>query len=170
MGAFYHSRVEWLYEPRKWTEVGTSLLTGFVCDHFEGPKWILVTGGEPCLYNLQPLVNSLQERGYQVALETSGTEAIRGDFDWICVSPKVGMPGGKVVLPEAIERADEIKMVVGRQDDITTLEGLLGWSNGAEICLQPVSQSEKATQLCIDEVIKRGWRLSLQMHKYIGVK
>ena len=80
------------------------------------------------------------------------------------------MRGGKQIIPEVLEAADEIKMVIGKPEHIEQLEGLLGWTDGAEICLQPISQSEKATQLCIDEVIKRGWRLSIQIHKYIGVK
>ena len=80
------------------------------------------------------------------------------------------MPGGKILIPEVLKKADEVKMVVGKPSDLDKLDWVLKWATNSEICLQPVSQSEKATQLCIDKVIKRGWRLSVQVHKYIGVK
>lgn len=140
-----------------------------------GPKWVLVSGGEPALYDLQPLVLACQAAGYKTAVETSGTELghVGAGFDWVCVSPKMGMPGGKEVRLEALSVADEIKQVVGKPKDIEQLDALLAQATlkpTVQICLQPVSQSQAATQLCLDVVQKRGWRLSVQMHKYIGVQ
>jgi 7-carboxy-7-deazaguanine synthase len=140
-----------------------------------GPKWVLVTGGEPAQHNLQPLVTALHEAGYLVALETSGTEVghVESEFDWVCVSPKIDMPGGKVMQPAALAIADEIKHVVGRQQDIDNLDMLLATNatkTDVQICLQPVSTSQKATDLCMEVVLSRGWRLSVQTHKYIGVR
>lgn len=140
-----------------------------------GPKWVLLTGGEPAQYDLQPLVTALQEAGYRTALETSGTETghLNANFDWVCVSPKINMPGGKIVQADALAYADEIKHVVGRQQDIRDLDTLLAQNitkPDVQICLQPVSASQKATDLCMDIVVSRGWRLSVQTHKYIGVR
>ena len=137
-----------------------------------GPKWVLVTGGEPAQYDLVPLVAALHEAGYRAALETSGTETghLNADFDWVCVSPKIDMPGGKQVKPEALACADEIKHVVGIQADVDRLDSLLAQTtlkDGVQICLQPVSLSPRATQLCIETVQARGWRLSVQMHKLL---
>jgi 7-carboxy-7-deazaguanine synthase len=117
-----------------------------VVTHHPGPKWVLVTGGEPAQYDLRPLAGALKEAGYRIALETSGTELgyLGAGFDWVCVSPKLNMPGGKVMRPEALADADEIKHVVGRQRDIDELNALLAGrplKPGIQICLQPVSLS-----------------------------
>jgi 7-carboxy-7-deazaguanine synthase len=143
--------------------------------HHPGPKWVLVTGGEPAQYDLRPLAGALKETGYRIALETSGTELghLGADFDWVCVSPKLNMPGGKVVRPQALVSANEIKYVVGRQRDIDELDVLLAGrplKPNVQICLQPVSLSRKATELCIETVQVRGWRLSVQIHKYLGAR
>lgn len=135
--------------------------------------WALVTGGEPAEQPLGPLCDALRARGFRVALETSGTA---GGFegaaiDWLCVSPKLGMPGGKAVLPGAVAAADEVKMVVGRPADLDALDALLASCParpGRQVCLQPVSGSQKATTLCVEAAKARGWRLSLQVHKFLG--
>ena len=147
-------------------------IADYVRAHCPGPRWVLLTGGEPARYPLKPLVDALHNTDYKVALETSGTELghVGAGCDWVCVSPKIDMPGGKKVLPEAVTVADEIKHVVGRQSDIDKLDTLLravALKPDVVISLQPVSQSQKATALCVETVIARGWRLSIQVHKYI---
>jgi 7-carboxy-7-deazaguanine synthase len=110
-----------------WCEVGPDALAAYCRDNFPGPKWALVTGGEPADQDLGPLVEALHRRGYKVALETSGTAVghVGAGFDWVCVSPKVAMPGGRPVLRDAVMGADEIKHVVGRDRDIEALDRLL---------------------------------------------
>lgn len=139
-----------------------------------GPKWVLLTGGEPAEQDLGPLIGALHDGGYKTALETSGTAAghMEADIDWVCVSPKIDMPGGKKILPEVLATADEIKHVVGKQTHIDQLDQLLEnvkLKNSVEICLQPISQAARATELCIETVQERGWRLSLQTHKYLNL-
>ena len=51
-------------------------------------KAVVITGGEPLLYNLEPLCSMLHEQGIRILLETSGAYPVSGSFDWICVSPK----------------------------------------------------------------------------------
>lgn len=139
-----------------------------------GIEWVLVTGGEPANQDLQPLVDALHGKGFKVAIETSGTAdgAVFSGADWITVSPKIDMPGGLPILPEALLSAHEIKHVVGKQHDIDVLtdllEDLMVDTDKVTISLQPVSQSDKATQLCVKHCMLTGWRLSLQLHKYIG--
>lgn len=131
-------------------------------------NWVLITGGEPCLFDLYDLVCEVPD-GMNIALETSGTEEIEDLFDWVCVSPKFDMPGGKKVeIPEWI---DEIKHVIGKQADIDRLiEALRGRDVDPEkIRVAPVSQSSKALVFCIDACYSFGWNLSIQLHKYIGV-
>jgi 7-carboxy-7-deazaguanine synthase len=161
-----------LGDTPRYTYMDASAIADYIVNKRPGPKWVLVSGGEPAQYPLKELVEALHVRGYKAALETSGTETGHLDaaFDWVCVSPKIGMPGGKTIQPAAITSADEIKHVVGLPRDIETLDTLLRESTlkpSVQICLQPVSMSPKATQLCIDMVQKRGWRLSVQVHKYL---
>ena len=144
----------------------------YIKENHPGPRWVLVTGGEPAQYDLTPLVCALHGAGYLVALETSGTEIghVNARIDWVCVSPKLNMPGGKVIQAQAIASADEIKHVVGRPRDIDALDNLLQKfprKADTQICLQPLSTSAKATDLCIRTVQNRGWRLSIQTHKYL---
>lgn len=150
-------------------------IADYIVTNHPGPKWVLVTGGEPAQYDLTALVAAFHEADFRVAIETSGTEKghLNANFDWVCVSPKLNMPGGKTVHLETLTQADEIKHVVGRQADIDDLDELLAAAQpptATQICLQPVSTSPKATELCLETVMARGWRLSVQTHKYIGVK
>lgn len=73
-------------------------------------RHVVITGGEPALYDLRPLTTLLVGSGFSVQLETSGTQAILANpYTWVTVSPKVGMPGRRSVLAEALRRANEIK-------------------------------------------------------------
>jgi len=119
-----------------------------------GHQWVLVTGGEPTMQRLGPLVDALHGTGYRVALESNGNFGTDAAFDWVCISPK-----GKVDS-NILCAADEVKYVVKDSipDDVP---------DGPVICLQPVSQDLEATALCIETVQERGWRLSIQLHKYL---
>lgn len=152
-----------------------SEINAYICTHYPAFRWVLITGGEPARFPLKSLVNALHDGGFKCALETSGTELghIDAGVDWICVSPKHNMPGGKIVLSDALAVADEIKQVIGKQSDIDLLETTLSntcLKPSCQICLQPVSQSKKATALCIETVQRKNWRLSLQTHKFINIK
>lgn len=131
-----------------------------------GEHWILITGGEPLeqdLHDLTQLVKLLQACDLLVALETNGAHDVpRGLFDWACVSPKPHLS----LHPNALRHADELKYIIGGEDDIPDV---LPLSAGVEICLQPMSQSKEATELCVKTVQERGWRLSLQTHRLIGL-
>ena len=137
-------------------------------------RHLVITGGEPCLYDLRPLCDVMLRAGFSVQIETSGTyEIIVSDQAWVTVSPKVGMKGGLKVLRSAMQRADEIKHPVAREADIEELDALLEnaqlTNEDVFICLQPISQKARATRLCMDTCIARNWRLSVQTHKYIGI-
>jgi|TARA_R110000744_G_scaffold2191_4_gene8707 7-carboxy-7-deazaguanine synthase len=137
---------------------------------------IILTGGEPCMYDLTALSTVLLENGYSVQVETSGTYEILTHKDtWITVSPKVNMPGKRDVLKSALLRANEIKHPVAMQKHIEELDEVLLLLEGTEtpkplIYLQPISMQKRATELCIKTCIARNWRLSLQTHKFIGIE
>ena len=157
----------------KFCKMSASQLNSYLRANFPTYPWVLVTGGEPAEQDLQALVSALHDGHYKVALETSGTAVghIGAGFDWVCVSPKFGNPGGKPVLPAVLVGANEIKQVVGKQADIDTLEAALTeLSFDGEICLQPMSTSKKATELCIQTVQAKGYRLSIQTHRLLDLR
>lgn len=142
-----------------------------------GPNigWALVTGGEPAEHDLVGLVDALHGEHFNVALETSGTVSgfQNADFDWACISPKMGMPGGREVDKELLKYANEIKHVVGTEKDIAALDSLLesvAIPINCIISLQPISMNEKATRLCSKVCLERGWNLSIQIHRYIDAR
>ncbi len=136
-------------------------------------KHIVITGGEPCLYDLTELTQAFEAIGCQCQIETSGTYEVKASENtWVTVSPKVAMKGKLPILDSALQRANEIKHPVGTQKDIDQLDALLLRAQvpaATVIALQPISQKERATQLCIDTCIKRNWRLSIQTHKYLSI-
>lgn len=136
-------------------------------------KHVVITGGEPCIYDLRPLTTALETAGFQCQIETSGTsEILTTEHTWVTVSPKINMKAKLPVLASALERADEIKHPVGTSKDIEQLDHLLdGKRLKPNVCiaLQPISQKPRATELCITTCIQRNWRLSVQTHKYLAI-
>ncbi len=128
----------------------------------------VISGGEPCLYDLNPLAGRLLAAGYRVQIETSGVYPIQAPIEvWVTVSPKIEMPGG-TCRADSLARADEIKMPVGKRRDIDTLLGL-PIPEGKPIWVQPLSENPTATRLCIDAAARHGWRVSFQVHKLVGL-
>jgi 7-carboxy-7-deazaguanine synthase len=158
----------------RFTEIESAELVSYVKQNHKGPRWILLTGGEPAEQPLQELVEAFHAESYRVALETSGTAdgLLGAGIDWVCVSPKIDNPAGKAILKEVIREADELKFIVGREADISKIDRFLAefpHKENALILLQPLSVNPRATKLCIETVQERGWRLSLQTHKYLNL-
>lgn len=161
-------------ESAHWFEHDSQQLLNLFSKHGYVAKHIVITGGEPCLYDLTELTTTLLEHGNSVQIETSGTYEILAHPDtWVTVSPKVNMPGGRPVLSSAMQRANEIKHPVAMQKHIDELDEVLKLVQGKpmpNIYLQPISQQKRATDLAIKTCIARNWRLSLQTHKFIGIE
>lgn len=137
-------------------------------------KHVVITGGEPAMYDLRPLTSVLIDAGYSVQIETSGTfEILVDDKTWVTLSPKVNMQGGYEIVDQALARADEIKHPIAMSKHVEELDALLArpaTNPAAQIFLQPISQQKRATDLAVATCIQRNWRLSLQTHKYIGIE
>lgn len=136
-------------------------------------RHVVITGGEPAMFDLTALTELLHQQGYSVQIETSGTFELRvSEQTWVTVSPKVDMRGGFEVLSSALQRANEIKHPVAMEKHIAELDELLkrGISQDCLIYLQPISQQQRATELAIATCIERNWCLSLQTHKYLGIQ
>jgi len=158
-----------------WSDTPLQTLVDYIVKAKE--QLVVITGGEPCLYDLTELTTAVLGMDKRVQIETSGTEDIRANMaTWITISPKIAMPGGRKVLMGSLYCADEIKMPVGKPADIVVLLELLktldefAQDRPELIYLQPLSQSPKATQLCIEMAREHGWRLSAQLHKYLEVR
>ncbi|MEB3761291.1 7-carboxy-7-deazaguanine synthase QueE [Vibrio cholerae] len=136
-------------------------------------KHIVITGGEPCIYDLTELTQAFEAMGCRCQIETSGTyEVCATKNTWVTVSPKVAMKGKLPILDSALQRANEIKHPVATEKDINNLDELLARaqvSAQTAIALQPISQKPRATELCIRTCIARNWRLSIQTHKYLNI-
>jgi 7-carboxy-7-deazaguanine synthase len=141
-----------------------------MCNRFKA-NHIVITGGEPCLYDLNKLTATLLALGYTVQIETSGTQLIRCHAGtYITVSPKVDMAGGYDVLDSCLKLADEIKYPIGKITDIAKLKDILQKSPCDNIWLQPLSQNKSATALCVEQATIHNWKVSIQTHKFIGVR
>ena len=131
-------------------------------------KALVVTGGEPLLYDLDILCNKLIDKGIQLFLETSGSEAISGKWNWVCVSPKKNHPP----LQSVLKQADELKVVIQHEEDFAWAEENAKLvQDHCALLLQPEWDSrEKITPKIIDYILKNPkWRISLQTHKYLDI-
>ncbi|GAB1439609.1 7-carboxy-7-deazaguanine synthase QueE [Providencia sp.] len=157
-----------------WAQADSDDLIQLIKELNFNAKHIVITGGEPCIYDLMPLTEALENQGFQCQIETSGTYPIHCTAKtWVTVSPKVGMKGGLPVISQAVNRANEIKHPVAREKDIEALDNILALRSvdvAPIVALQPISQKVAATKLCIDTCIQRNWRLSIQTHKYLNIQ
>ncbi|MGR5153119.1 7-carboxy-7-deazaguanine synthase QueE [Photobacterium swingsii] len=156
-----------------WTELDANGVVQLLIDQGYTAKHVVITGGEPCIYDLMPLTQALENAGFQCQIETSGTSDVMATTaTWVTVSPKINMKAKLPVLASALERANEIKHPVGTQKDVEQLDALLNGKtlrSDVTIALQPISQKLRATELCIETCVKRNWRLSIQTHKYLAI-
>jgi organic radical activating enzyme len=128
----------------------------------------IITGGEPLLYNLDPLTTALKAAGFETNIETSGSSPMSGHWDWICLSPKKF----KAPLEENISLASELKVVVFNKHDFDWAETYAKQvSPSCKLYLQPEwDKAAQITPLVIDYIkANPQWELSAQLHKYIQV-
>ena len=138
--------------PRSFSSSGSS----------SGSKFVVCTGGEPLLQLDRALTAALHARGFRIAIETNGTVAPPPGVDWICVSPKAR-------APLLLTRGDELKLVYPQRGAEPERYEALAFDH---FFLQPMDgpRRVKNTQLAVDYCRRRPrWRLSLQIHKLIGI-
>jgi organic radical activating enzyme len=131
-------------------------------------NFVVLTGGEPAMYDLHPLVDQLKSLGIMVAIETSGCYPLKGNVDWYCFSPKKF----KAPCEEAYIKANELKVIVSHPSDLDWAKShALKVSHECQLYLQPEwSKAEKLLPLIIDFVkSNQTWKISLQTHKFMNI-
>ncbi len=129
---------------------------------------VVVTGGEPLMYDLSELCTGLKQAGFDINLETSGAYPVTGTWDWICFSPKKF----KQPLPEIYQKAHELKVVIFHPNDFKWAEQHAKLVNkDCKLYLQPEwSKAEQTMSLIVDYVkTNPEWQMSLQTHKYLNI-
>jgi len=131
-------------------------------------RMAVITGGEPVMYHLNPLITALQRVGFRCHLETSGAYPLQGNPDWICLSPKKFKPA----LPFYFQVADELKIIVYNKSDLEWATQLAKQVKpDCKLLLQPEWDKRHTMTPQIIDYIKQNplWRISLQTHKYLNI-
>lgn len=131
-------------------------------------KTIVITGGEPLMWDMNPLTSLLKEKGLDTHIETSGAYTLSGTWDWICLSPKKL----KLPTPEVYQAANELKVIIYNKSDFKFAEEQAAKVNDTCILyLQPEwSKRDSVIPLIVDYVMENPkWMVSLQTHKYLNI-
>lgn len=131
-------------------------------------KTIIITGGEPLMWDLAYLTKKLHEKGARIHIETSGAYPLSGEIDWVCLSPKKTM----LPLDEVCEAAHELKCIIFNNHDFQFAEEQAARvGKDCTLFLQTEwSKRDKNLPLIIEYVKENPkWRYSLQTHKYLDI-
>jgi len=129
---------------------------------------VVVTGGEPLMWNMDYLTNKLQKNSIKTHIETSGAYPLSGVWNWICLSPKKT----KLPLKDIYLKANELKIIVSNRHDFKFAEVQASKvSEDCELFLQPEwSKRKEYNTKIIDYVMKNPkWKISLQTHKFLNI-
>ena len=129
---------------------------------------VVITGGEPLMWNLDKLTTALKQNNFKVHLETSGAYPISGDFDWICLSPKKMQQPLNAIKPIT----NELKVIINNKHDLIWAESQReGLVKDCKLYLQPEwSKREIVIPMIIDFIKEnKHWTISLQSHKYMSI-
>jgi len=129
----------------------------------ESNKFVVCTGGEPALQLDEALISALQASGFEVAIETNGTQPLPSALDWVCMSPKAN-------TDIIVTKGDEIKIIVPQKGinpkDFETFD-----FNHFYVQAMESDEWDENIKYSIDYVLQNPkWKLSVQTHKYLGVK
>jgi organic radical activating enzyme len=133
-----------------------------------GAPIVVITGGEPAMYNLEELTRQLKNAGLRTHIETSGAYALTGEWDWVCFSPKKF----KKPVPDIFPQANELKVIIYNKHDFAWAEKFVTLVKPeCRLFLQPEWSREKHMLPLMIEYVKQHpkWRISLQIHKYMNI-
>ena len=129
---------------------------------------VVITGGEPLMWNMDLLTKALKSKNKKTHLETSGAYKISGIWDWFCLSPKKN----KLPTEQAYTQADELKIIIYNKHDLEFAESCV--KNVKKDCLlylQPEWGKKESVMSLVVKYIKQNpkWKISLQTHKYLDI-
>ena len=133
-----------------------------------GSEIVVITGGEPAMYDLTFLTKELKKAGLRTNIETSGVYKLSGTWDWVCFSPKKF----KAPDPTIYDQSNELKVIVYNKSDFSWAEEFEKLVKPeCELFLQPEWSKEKEMLPLIIEYVKAHpqWKVSLQVHKYMNI-
>src|SRR5690606_13220876 len=143
-------------------ELAAAIAAQWPADDDSGRRYVVCTGGEPLLQLDASLIEALHAEGFEVAVETNGTQAAPEGLDWICVSPKAA-------APLRLTAGDELKLVYPQPLAMPErFEGLVF----THFFLQPMDGPDQQANLAAAIrycLAHPRWRLSLQTHKIVGI-
>ena len=131
-------------------------------------KTVVITGGEPLMWNMEYLTGQLVKNNIQVHLETSGAYSLSGSFNWICLSPKKTMKP----LTSIYSLTNELKIIISNKNDFKwAMKFKKNVNSKCKLYLQPEwSKKDSILPIIIDFVTKNPqWTISLQAHKYMNI-
>jgi 7-carboxy-7-deazaguanine synthase len=131
-------------------------------------RLVVITGGEPFIYNLGPLTAQLKAAGFGINIETSGAYPLSGEIDWVCLSPKKF----KSPVPEILLQANELKIIIFNQSDFVWAESFArSVSPETRLYLQPEWSRHTQMLPLIVQYVKTHpqWQISLQTHKFMNI-
>ena len=129
---------------------------------------VVITGGEPLMWNMNPLTKLLKENNFKTHIETSGSNKLTGEWDWICLSPKKN----KNSLKDIYEKANELKIIVYNKYDLKFAEEQAKKvKKNCILYLQPEwSKRNLIMPIIVDYIMNNAkWKVSLQTHKYLNI-
>lgn len=148
-----------------------ALLAAAVAGHW-GPeptrRFVVLTGGEPMLQIDDALIDALHREGFEIAIESNGTIAAHPGIDWVCISPKAGSDVVQM-------KGNELKLVWPQPDgghSLADVAAMEGWGFD-HLLVQPLDDAHAVdnARAAIDLVMARPrWRLTVQAHKYLGLR
>ena len=129
---------------------------------------VVITGGEPLMWDLSEFTKRFKENNIKLHLETSGAYEMSGNWDWVCLSPK------KKMLPkqEIYSKANELKVIIYNNDDFKfAIQESEKVSSECKLFLQPEwSKFDIMKDKIAQFVMKnKNWNISLQIHKYLEI-
>jgi organic radical activating enzyme len=129
---------------------------------------VVVTGGEPSLFNLKPLTDKLKTHNIETFIETAGVKPLTGSWDWICLSPKKQSPP----VDQLYAIADELKVIIYDDNDFHWAEEAARKVNKeCKLYLQSEWSRYQQNIPAIVEYVKSypKWSVSLQSHKFMHI-
>lgn len=138
---------------------------------------VVITGGEPFRQPIEKICNLLLKDNYKVQIETNGTlyRPINEDVEIIC-SPKISNGKYNLIRSDLLKRITAFKFLISENmKEYSIVPDLGQFENNIPVFIQPMDQynellNRKNEQLTIDLVLKKGYRLSYQIHKKLGLE